>query len=61
VNIQLDGSAQIIMALLVGLGSFLKALAVFLPVWRDKARGRAVSEAEAPIAPAKTARYRWLQ
>jgi hypothetical protein len=36
VDIQLSGAAQIILALLLGLAAVLRALAVFLPAWRDK-------------------------
>jgi hypothetical protein len=38
VEIHLSGAAQIILAFLLGVAAVLKALAIFLPVWRDRKR-----------------------
>ena len=55
----LNGTAQIILASTVGVASVLKALAVFLPVWRDRSpRNQAKTpgdEAGAPVGESKVA------
>jgi hypothetical protein len=39
VEFSLNGAAQIILASTLGLATVLRALAVFLPVWREKSKG----------------------
>jgi hypothetical protein len=58
VEIELNGFAQIILASLLGMAAVLKALAIFLPVWRDKEHRakRLKAEPDGQLPPAHSSR-----
>jgi hypothetical protein len=51
VLLHLNSAAQIILALLVGSAAFLRASAVFLPVWRRGRREKALERPQTDLMP----------